>query len=148
MPACCWSSKVAGTARAAPSATVEGVLCRRSRCRRICHARAIQGENVHHPQLAVELVTKGLPCLRLFSDNDKEEVKVYEMFADAFFVMQVRLHMQRKLFICHQHRYLMPHCKACVACSLLAWLPQCTDCSYLVRGRSFGHDHKAEPEAV
>ena len=45
---------------------------------------------MHSPQLAVELVTKGLPCLRLFNDNDKEEVKVYEMFADAFFVMQVR----------------------------------------------------------
>ena len=39
-------------------------------------------------QLAVGLVTKGLPCLRLFSD-DKEEVKVYEMFADAFMPMQV-----------------------------------------------------------
>ena len=39
-------------------------------------------------QLAVGLVTKGLPCLRLFSD-DKEEIKVYEMFADAFMPMQV-----------------------------------------------------------
>lgn len=40
-------------------------------------------------QLAVGLVTKGLPCLRLFSD-DKEETKVYEMFADAFMPMQVQ----------------------------------------------------------
>ena len=35
-------------------------------------------------------MTKGLPCLRLFSD-DKEEIKVYEMFADAFMPMQVPL---------------------------------------------------------
>ena len=38
----------------------------------------------------MELVTRGVPCLRMFSGKDKEEVKVYEMLADAFFVMQAR----------------------------------------------------------
>ena len=40
-------------------------------------------------QLAVELVTRGVPCLRMFNSNDKEEIKVYEILADAFCVMQV-----------------------------------------------------------
>ena len=41
-------------------------------------------------QLAVELVTRGVPCLRLFNSAEKEEVKVYEILADAFCVMQAR----------------------------------------------------------
>ena len=38
----------------------------------------------------MELVTRGVPCLRLFNSADKDEVKVYEILADAFCVMQAR----------------------------------------------------------
>lgn len=39
----------------------------------------------------MELVTRGIPCLRLFNSADKDEVKVYEILADAFCVIQARL---------------------------------------------------------
>lgn len=42
------------------------------------------------PQLAVDLVSRGIPCLRMFNVNDRDEVKVYEILADAFCVIQVR----------------------------------------------------------
>ena len=53
---------------------------------------SVRGANVSTSalQLAVELVTRGIPCLRMFNGKDKEEVKVYEILADAFFVMQAR----------------------------------------------------------
>lgn len=38
----------------------------------------------------MELVTRGVPCLRLFNSAEKEEAKVYEILADAFCVMQAR----------------------------------------------------------